>query len=198
MIEILKQHENLILLNGTDLCQGLITRSRVAGNNIEKSIIDFVILSDDLLPLVISIIIDEDRKYSLTRITKDESGKTCVIESDHNLITEFNIAAREKKVPQRIDMFNYRNVECQKIFKKVTTEKTNNKDINIMGKKFLKSLNEFSYLSFRKIRVSHNKKNTEIDNMLNRRRHLRNSVNKLMNFIKILKINWLINSLTKI
>lgn len=97
MIEILKQHENLILLNGTDLCQGLITRSRVAGNNIEKSIIDFVILSDDLLPLVISIIIDEDRKYSLTRITKDESGKTCVIESDHNLITEFNIAAREKK-----------------------------------------------------------------------------------------------------
>ena len=95
-------------------------------------------------------------------------------------------------------MFNYRNVECQKIFKKVTTEKTNNKDINIMGKKFLKSLNEFFYLSFRKIRVSHNKKNTEIDNMLNRRRHLRNSVNKLMNFIKILKINWLINSLTKI
>ena len=59
LLDILEQHENLILLNGTDLCESVITRSRIANNILEESIIDFVIISADLLPLIKSMKIDE-------------------------------------------------------------------------------------------------------------------------------------------
>ena len=77
LLDILEQHENLILLNSTNLCEGVITRNRTANDNIEKSVIDFVIISGDLLPLVTSMIIDENREFSIERIRK-YNGKTVV------------------------------------------------------------------------------------------------------------------------
>ena len=70
LLELLEQHPNLTLLNKTNLCEGTITRSRTANNMLEESVIDFVMISDDLIPLVQSMLIYEDRKHSLTRFRK--------------------------------------------------------------------------------------------------------------------------------
>ena len=99
-MEILEQHNNLVLLNSSNLCKGAIKRSRIALNIEEKSIIDFVIISIDLLPLVNSMLIDEERQYSLARFGK-EKGNTVVTEPDHNMIiTELNVSWQEKKIAE--------------------------------------------------------------------------------------------------
>ena len=129
-LEILDQHSNLHLVNSTNLCKGLITRSRTANNIEEKSIIDFVIVSDELLPVIKEMIIDEEGKYSLSRIRK-EKGKTIVTDSDHHtIISELDISwSDDNKSNQRIEAFNYRNKECQQTFKSLTTNTTKFTDL---------------------------------------------------------------------
>ena len=100
-------------MNSSEKCKGAITRTRIANGILEESIIDFVIISIDLLPLVNSMLIDKERKYVLTRFTK-ENDDTVVKESDHNMIfTEFHIAWKENKTNERIEFFNYKNIEAQ-------------------------------------------------------------------------------------
>ena len=70
------QRHNLIVLNGVESkCDGAITRRRVTKDNIEESIIDFVITSADLIDDVESIVIDEARKHVLLRATKTKRGE---------------------------------------------------------------------------------------------------------------------------
>ena len=54
-------------------------------NNVEKSIIDFVIVSDDLVENFLEIVIDDERRHVLTRLTRTKSG-IVKRESDHNTI----------------------------------------------------------------------------------------------------------------
>ena len=68
-----------------DNCKGLVTRRRVTKTATEESVIDFVIMSRDLTHDVESIIIDDERKHVLTKITKTKKGVT-KSESDHNVI----------------------------------------------------------------------------------------------------------------
>ena len=91
MLAKLIEDHDLVLVNGSEICKGLITRRRKTINSIEESIIDFVIVSRDLYLMLTSLVIDEERKHVLTRYGK-ENGKNIVKESDHHvLISEFNI-----------------------------------------------------------------------------------------------------------
>ena len=77
---------NLVLVNGLqDRCTGLITRKRTTVNSVEESIIDFVIVSDDLVQFVDEMIIDENRSHALTGFKRTKSG-TKSSESDHMTI----------------------------------------------------------------------------------------------------------------
>ena len=75
----------LIVGNSLKQCEGIVTRKRVTINSIEESIIDFVILSEDLLTEVKSIKIDDEREHVLTKISKTKKG-VVKVESDHNTI----------------------------------------------------------------------------------------------------------------
>ena len=89
---------------------------RKANNIEEKSVIDFVLVSLDLIPSVSSMVIDEERQYALNWIRK-ENGKKIITESDHNpIITEFNLSIKNKERVDRIELFNYKNKECQDKF----------------------------------------------------------------------------------
>ena len=107
-------------MNGSDKCEGVITRSLLVDGKLETSVIDFVIISEDLFSYVDKMIVDEDRKFSVARIRK-EKGETVTTESDHNpLITEFNMSWKENENIKRIEMFNFRNSEGQRKFKDLT------------------------------------------------------------------------------
>ena len=60
----------LYVANGSDKCKGRVTRRRVTKHRIEESSIDVVLFSQDMLPSFVSLIVDEDKRHVLTRITK--------------------------------------------------------------------------------------------------------------------------------
>ena len=60
-------------------------------DGIEKTVIDFVVMSSDLIKHIESIHIDEERVHVLTKNLKTKSGVEYT-ESDHNVVnTKINI-----------------------------------------------------------------------------------------------------------
>ena len=89
-------------------------------NGIEKSVIDFVIVSSDLLKHVESIHIDDARVNVLTKNHKTPKAME-ISKSDHNIIeTKFNLkwSINEAKV---MEVFKFKDVDAQKKFKAQTT-----------------------------------------------------------------------------
>ena len=123
MAEIIIRH-NLKVANGMEICSGAITRRKVRQDRVEESIIDLVIVSDDLVNDLIYVDIDEKRDNVLTRITKSK-GKVTVMESDHHtIISKLNIKHNKQISSSRLEMFNLKNKECQIKFKVITNEIT--------------------------------------------------------------------------
>ena len=88
--DIIERHA-LVVANGTEQCTGLITRQRSTNKRTEKSCIDLLIFSHDIMNHFKSLLIDEARKHVLTRITNTKNG-VVTKESDHNaLVAEFDI-----------------------------------------------------------------------------------------------------------
>ena len=100
ILEGIMSRHALTVVNGLqEKVSGLITRRRSTINREEISIIDFVIISDELIQYLESFTVDESKDYALTKLTKSKNG-TQIKESDHNtLISKFNI--KWKKSPKR-------------------------------------------------------------------------------------------------
>ena len=124
--------------------KGIITREKHTVNSVEQSIIDFVLISSDLIKHIEYIHVDDKRVNVLSKNMKTKTGIVRT-ESDHNVInTKFNIkwSPQESKV---VEMFNYKDIVSLQKFK-VETTKTNqlskiieiNKPIDVVTKKFLK------------------------------------------------------------
>ena len=68
------------------------------------------------------ILSHEDRKHVLTKIRKTKNG-IVVKESDHNvLLSEFNTSYNSDKKSKKIELYNIKNLECQKNFKEYTSK----------------------------------------------------------------------------
>ena len=70
---ILKKH-HLVVGNGLMQSKGVITRKRVTTRSTEESSIDLIIMSQGLATNVKNILVDEEQKHSLTRITQTKTG----------------------------------------------------------------------------------------------------------------------------
>lgn len=77
----LMSRQNLTMLNATDFCTGTITRERKAGNKTEQSVIDYMIVCQEMLEYVQEMIIDEERDDVLTnyQIKKKDKNLFLVI-----------------------------------------------------------------------------------------------------------------------
>ena len=124
---------------------GLITRERHTVNGVKKSIIDFVMVSQDLVKEIGKMMIDDQRKYVLTRLTKTKKG-IVKKESDHNtMVTELQLRWKPDTKSYKQEVYNLKNKECQKQFKHDTdnTKELSNiidkeEDIEKATKKFLR------------------------------------------------------------
>ena len=172
LADIIQRH-NLIVGNGLSKCKGLVTRKRVTKNGIEESIIDFVLISNDLKDDLESILIDDEREHVLTSIKKTKNGIK-KIESDHNTIfSRFKFKWNKNIKENRVEMFNLKNKDCQEVFKQATSSINNNKflssvfeekgDINDLTEKFLKRLNKTIHKCFRKVRIKDKSHDTKED-----------------------------------
>ena len=74
--EFLEKFPALTVVNGTKLCDKVITRRRVAKGKVEEAALDFFITCKKILPLIEKMEINDTNK--LTRFLKNKT-----IESDH-------------------------------------------------------------------------------------------------------------------
>ena len=120
-IDFLERNKSLIVLNCMDTCKGVITRKRITENNVEEAVLDFFVINEKLRSFFKDMIIDEDRNYCLSNFSQIKKNKR-VIESDHNgMIAEFDLEIKSRK-PDREEMLNLRNKDCQEVFKNLTEE----------------------------------------------------------------------------
>ena len=167
LLSDLISRKSLVVINATDKCYGLITRMRVKGKVTEKSVIDYFIVCQELYRLVISMSIDEDRKYVLKRYYKYKQ-QTKVVESDHNVqILEISCPWEVKVSKPKTEIFNLRNKKCQQEFflntnkSNVLTRCLEGRDVLTAGKNWMKCMKTIIIKSFRKIRITGKQSNTQ-------------------------------------
>ena len=71
---ILARHALTVANGAKGKFSGVITRERITKENTERSLIDLVCVSQDLLETLESIIIDEDKNYCLESIRKTKNA----------------------------------------------------------------------------------------------------------------------------
>ena len=81
----LNNNTNIKVLNNEDFCEGAITRSRIVNGKEERSIIDFILVCNMLIPYAKQMYIDEGKKYSMANFFQKKK-KHVANQSDHNLI----------------------------------------------------------------------------------------------------------------
>ena len=64
------EENNLVVVNGSDSCDGIITRQRDTVGRSEKSVIDFFIVCQNFFQLIKKMKVDEQKKYSLCSYSK--------------------------------------------------------------------------------------------------------------------------------
>ena len=83
-----------------------VTRRRTTVDGVEKSTIDFVILSEDLVEDVESVRTDEEQANCLAKFRKTQEGGN-VVKSDHNsVITKFNVKWNQQIKKHKVKLFN--------------------------------------------------------------------------------------------
>ena len=146
-------------MNALSQCEGLVTRIRHTKNGTQKSLLDFFVVCDKILPLVTKMTIDEKGAQSLTQY----KGKISV--TDHCMLElNINLMIHKEKKHEREHAFNVRNVSCQKIFRKFTSETnmftkcflSNEENIDVQFKRWQRCFYKALHSCFRKVRVKEN------------------------------------------
>ena len=138
---IIERHALHVANGVTTKSSGVITRCRSTVKSTEESVIDYVIIGDDMLTLLVSIHVDDERKSVLTNITT-KNGRTVRKESDHNsIITKFGMQWNSDSINERIEIFNFKDPQGMAKFKAMTSNNTilssifdTNKSVNILSK----------------------------------------------------------------
>ena len=173
------QRRECTVVNTMDLCLGVITRSRMKGKAKEESVLDFVIVNQAMAPYVKEMEIDETKTKALTRFKKSTP-----VPSDHNYIRcTFEIKLEQEK-KRRQEVYCLRNENDLKLFKEKTSNTnkfsrcfTDNGNIDKEGKKWLKTLLRTIHTSFKKVRITKQRKD-KVQIQIDERKKIKSDINK--------------------
>ena len=76
LMSVIGKYNNLTVVNSLDICRGLFTRVNNK-NTMEKSIMDYVLVSNDLVSLIVGLQIDDGKLFTPWR--KLKGGKRFLI-----------------------------------------------------------------------------------------------------------------------
>ena len=143
--------------------------------NVEKAVLDYIIVCDKLEQYLEIMIIDEERNFPLTKYATKKGSKK-IVQSDHNtMYGRFSIEYGNKKWSRpREEVFNLKNVECQQKFTEITNSSLKlkkcfspNMNFEDQCNQFFKSVDDILHQCFRKIRLGGSKrKNCEIEELM--------------------------------
>ena len=181
VLEGVLQRHGLVVANGLqEKVSGVVTRERTTKERTEKSAIDLVCVSEDLVEEICKLEVDEKKEYALESIMKTKKGIK-VSKSDHNtIISQFKLERNTTTDKERVEVFNFKDKDSLAKFKVLTSEegiltkKVRDEDsVNVATKKLLKRINGCIYQSFKKIRITDHKEGNEISELFDKRRCLR-------------------------
>ena len=178
-------NNDLMLCNGTDKCEGLITRERKTIAGLEQSIIDFLILCPEMFSCLQNMKIDSNNR--LCRYVKKKSNIE-IVQSDHNLIIGqfsqlWNNKCNQKQ--ERRNIFNFNHKEGWKKFHQFTSSNTLSacfKGINFEEESRIwhKKLINILHRSFPVIRPIQNRENKSyVHNLLMEKSKLQEKVSSI-------------------
>ena len=172
------------------LCHGTITRKRKTHCLDEKSILDLFFVCDRILPFVTKMHVDVQGENQLTNFRGiNHRGK--ITESDHAKI-EIDVSLQyEVKKPLRVEAYNFKDVDSQKVFKEITSISNSLSDCFKSMEPFQKQIKKWEHVlkshvvtAFPKIRSRKRKFcETDIGLMLEERKKLKLEMNP--NIVKI-------------
>ena len=200
----LQRHPHLTVVNSLALCEGLITRSRMVDGKVQKSVLDFFVICHRVLPFLNKMFIDESKTHILTNYQNIRNGGK-VIDSDHfTQYMDLNLKIETVK-PERIEMFNFKNEEGQKLFKEITTNTNefsncfaNNAPLADQIVNWQKVLKSSCRKSFKKIRIKKQNvfpMNDEISKLIDQRNSLVNSSDDGDKEVKLVEISLKISNM---
>ena len=173
----------LIVVNATHICEGIITRYRKTVNGEEESVLDHFIVCRDMFKLVKNMKIDEIGQYSLTKYSNKTGEKSYAKESDHRtIIIELNLAwPPETKHEERVEIFDYKNSTNFERFVQNTEAnkdlencfKNDEEDLEKSAIRWLKVLKNIIKTSFNKIRIKKKKMSPELDALFKQKETLK-------------------------
>ena len=157
--EFLERNPQLSVVNALPQCEGSITRRRNKNDKMEKSILDFFVVCDRVLPFVVKMHIDESKQFILTNYASVKYGGRAK-DSDHfTQYLDLKLKVKREK-PERIEMYDFKDIEGQKKFKRLTSETEqftncfNNKEsLSQQVEMWRKTLEAHCKKAFRKIRI---------------------------------------------
>ena len=181
------EENNLVVVNGSDICDGIITRQRDTVGRSEKSVIDFFIVCQNFFQLIKKMKVDEQKKYSLFSYSK-RNGKVNIKNSDHNLLY-IEVAQKWKTFVgnKREEIYNFNDDEGHEKFIADTSENPalrhffddENEDLEVSSSRWLKLVNSSIKSCYRKIRIGKKKINPELEFLFQRKEFLIDSLSKL-------------------
>ena len=119
--DFLERHPHLSVVNSLPNCEGLITRCRSKDGKEEKSVLDFFVICDRLLPFLTKMVIDEDKRYILTNYQKVRRGGQATDSDHYTQFMDLNLKIKNVK-PERLYLYNFKSKECQMKFNQMTSE----------------------------------------------------------------------------
>ena len=164
ILEGIVQRNGLIVANGLKgKSEGVITRQRSTVQGVEKSVIDYVLISEDLESHLTRCCIDDQQRNILTKISKTKQGIKRK-ESDHNsIITNFNLKVKNNEKVKQIEIFNFKDKKGLKKFCEITSNSSElskifdtKKSVGKQAKQFMKRLNGMLHQCFNKIKITEN------------------------------------------
>ena len=170
---------NLTVVNGLKLCKGVFTRIRKGKNGTEKSILDFFVVSETVLPYIVSMEIDEEKSDVPSNYTQVRKGGKA-IDSDHGAIQmNLNIKIIPTR-PTRESLYNFKNEEGRKTFKDLTSN-TNSftecfksmQPLQVQCENWKNVLESYCWKAFPKIRIRKHSKPSESDKLVKQRNYLK-------------------------
>ena len=117
--EFLIKYPFLTVVNATNLCQQVITRSRICNGKIEKAALDFFVVCFKILPFILKMTIDDHKR--LTRFLKNKA-----VESDHSPIQLYLNMKQSEKCSTRVEIFNFKDPLSLAAFKDETSKSSKN------------------------------------------------------------------------
>ena len=155
------ERQNLTIANTLNLCKGVITRERATTVKVEKAVIDYIIVCEDMKNYLEKMTIDEDRIFVLTKYASKKGLKKKTV-SDHNILFgKFSILFDRQPKTLRREFFNLKDKVGQKAFLEETSASEALSSSFLPSRSFphnanifFKSLNGCIHKCFDKIRIS--------------------------------------------